>query len=342
MKVESQLTMKKLINDPNRVAAEVVEGLVLAFPHLIRQVGGYQSVIRSDAPIPGKVTILTGGGSGHEPMFLGYVGSGMATASVAGNIFTSPPPIPIYETAKAAHGGAGVLLLYGNYAGDVLNFDTAADMLADDRIEVASVQVTDDLASAPADRIDERRGVAGDFFVFKIAGACAEEGGTLVSVTAAARQANANTRSIGVAFSSCVIPASGKVIFDLDESEIAIGMGIHGERGAYHSKLLPADELAKEVLNRILDDLGAKSGDEVAVLINGFGATPASELYILSRAVSRLLARASLSICRTYVGNYATSLDMAGCSVTLMKLDPELRRLLLAPAETPAFVQVQR
>jgi dihydroxyacetone kinase len=334
--------MKKLSNDPNQVAAEVVEGLVLAFPHLIRRVGGYQSVIRSDAPIPGKVAVLTGGGSGHEPMFLGYVGPGMATASIAGNVFTSPPPNPIYETAKAAHGGAGVLLLYGNYAGDVLNFDTAAEMLADERIEVASVPVTDDLASAPADRIHERRGVAGDFFVFKIAGACAEEGGTLAMVTAAARKANANTRSIGVAFSSCVIPASGKAIFELGESEIEIGMGIHGERGVYRTKLLPADELAEELVNRTLDDLDAKAGDEVAVLINGFGATPISELYIFSRAVSRLLARASLTICRTYVGNYATSLDMAGCSVTLMKLDPELRRFLLAPAETPAFVQAQK
>lgn len=334
--------MKKLINDPNQVAAEVVGGLVMAFPHLIRQVGRYQAVIRNDAPIPGKVAVLTGGGSGHEPMFLGYVGPGLATASVAGHVFTSPPPVPIYETAKAAHGGCGVLLLYGNYAGDVLNFDAAAEMLADERIEVASVPVTDDLASAPADRTHERRGVAGDFFVFKVAGACAEEGGSLAMVTAAARRANANTRSIGVAFSSCVIPASGKAIFELGESEIEIGMGIHGERGVYRSKMLPADELAKELVDRILNDLSAGAGDEVAVLINGFGATPISELNILSRAVLRLLARASLTICRTYVGNYATSLDMAGCSVTLMKLDPELRRYLLAPAETPAFVQVQR
>jgi dihydroxyacetone kinase DhaK subunit len=334
--------MKKLINDPNRVAAEVVEGLVLAFPHLLRQVGDYQAVVRADAPIRGRVAILTGGGSGHEPMFLGYVGSGMATASVAGNIFTSPPPIPIYETAKAAHGGAGVLFLYGNYAGDVLNFDAAAEMLTDEGIEVASVQVTDDLASAPPERINERRGVAGDFFVFKIAGACAEQGGNLAEVTTAARHANANTRSMGVALSSCIIPASGKPIFELGEPEIEIGMGIHGERGVYRSNMMPADELAAELVKRILDDSSVKAGDEASVLINGFGATPTCELYVVSRAVSRLLVGAKIAVCRTYVGNYATSLDMAGISITLMKLDAELRRYLLAPVETPAFVQVRR
>jgi dihydroxyacetone kinase-like protein len=333
--------MKKMINDPNRVVEEAVEGLALAFPHLIRQLDGYSSILRSDAPIPGKVAVLTGGGSGHEPMFIGYVGPGMATASVAGNVFTSPPPIPIYETAKAAHSGSGVLFLYGNYAGDVLNFDAAAEMLADDGIEVESVQITDDVASASAQTIHQRRGVAGDFFVFKIAGARAEEGATLAQVAQSARHANANTRSMGVAFSSCVIPASGKAIFEIGDSEIEIGMGIHGERGVNRSAMMPADALAAQLVARILNDAGLEPADEVAVMINGLGATPTSELYILSRAVSRLLLDARLAICRTYIGNYATSLDMAGCSVTLIKLDSELKRLLLAPAQTPAFVQVQ-
>ena len=332
--------VKKIINDPNQVAREVTEGIALAFPHLVRKLDGVQSIIRSEAPLEGKVAVITGGGSGHEPLFAGYVGRGMATASIAGNVFTSPPPNPIYETAKAVHGGAGVLLLYGNYAGDVLNFDSAGEMLQEDNIEVASVQITDDLASSPADRRHERRGIAGDVFVFKIAGACAEEGGSLADVTAAARKANDNTRSIGVALSSCVIPASGKTIFHLSPSEIEIGMGIHGEPGIERRQLLPADELVHELVSRILLDLRTKEGDEVAVLINGLGATPISELFIVSRAVSRLLKDAGLSVCRTYVGNYATSLDMAGCSVTLMKLDPGLKRWLLAPAETPAFVQV--
>lgn len=331
---------KKLINNPNRVASEVVEGLALAFPHLVRKLEGLQAVVRKDAPEPGKVAVIVGGGSGHEPMFLGYVGRGMAMAGVAGNIFTSPPPIPIYETAKAAHGGAGVLFLYGNYAGDVLNFDTASEMLRDDGIEVESIRVTDDVASAPIDRREERRGIAGDLFVFKIAGARAEEGGSLAEVASAARHANEQTRSMGVALSSCIIPASGQPIFELGGTEIEIGMGIHGEPGITRGKLLPADELAAILTGHILQDLGLTAGHEVAVLVNGLGATPQSELLILSRAVSHLLGQQAISIHRTYVGNYAASLDMAGCSVTIMQLDEELKRLLLAPAETPALVQV--
>lgn len=333
--------MKKIINHPDRVAGEVTEGFALAFPHILRQVPGYQAVLRRDAPITGKVAVVIGGGSGHEPMFLGYVGPGMATAGVAGNVFASPPPVPIYEAAKAAHGGAGVLLLYGNYAGDVLNFDAAAEMLADENIEVISVQVTDDLASAPPERITERRGIAGDLFVFKVAGACAEEGAALETVAAAARHANQNTRSMGVALSSCVIPASGKPIFEIGTTEIEIGMGIHGEPGVRRGELIPADELAHELVSRILAELKAEAGDEMAVLINGLGATPVSELYIMARSVLRLLEDAKLHVCRSYVGNHATSLDMAGCSVTLMKLDQDLKRWLLASAETPALVQVR-
>ena len=334
--------MKKIINSPDEFASEAVEGLVLAFPHLIRRVEGAQAVLRRDAPLAGKVAVVTGGGAGHEPMFAGYVGRGMATASVQGNVFTSPPPMPIYAAAKAAHGGAGVLFLYGNYAGDVLNFDTAATMLQeDDNIEVMSLPITDDLASAPPERSQERRGIAGDFFVFKIAGAAAEAGGTLVEVATAARKANDQTRSMGVALSSCTIPASGRLIFDLPEAEIEIGMGIHGEPGTYRSKLLTADEIANELCARIVKDLSIKSDDEVAVLINGLGATPLSELFVVSRAVSCFLAKQSIGVCRTYVGNYASSLDMAGCSVTFMKLDVELKELLLAPAESPGFVQVK-
>lgn len=333
--------MKKIINNPNEFAREAVEGLALAFPHLIRQLEGAQAILRRDAPLAGKVAVVTGGGAGHEPMFAGYVGRGMATASVQGNVFTSPPPMPIYHAAKAVHGGAGVLFLYGNYAGDVLNFDAAAAMLQEDEnIEVMSLPITDDLASAPPERSQERRGIAGDLFVFKIAGAAAEAGGTLAEVAAAARKANDQTRSMGVALSSCTIPASGKVIFELPEAEIEIGMGIHGEPGIFRSKVLTADEIANELGARIVKDLSVTSGDEVAVLINGLGATPLSELFVVSRAVSRFLAKQSIEVCRTYVGNYASSLDMAGCSITVMKLDVELKKLLLAPAESPGFVQV--
>ncbi len=331
--------MKKLINDPDAVAAEAIEGLALAYPQYLRKLDGVMAVVRRDAPVAGKVAVLTGGGSGHDPMFSGFVGPGWADGSIAGNIFTSPPPPPIYEAAKAVHGGAGVLFLYGNYAGDVLNFDMAAEMLAEEGIRVSTVRITDDVASAPPERRNERRGIAGDFFVIKVASARGEEKVGLDQVTASAEKANDNMRSMGVALSSCVIPASGRPIFQISESDMEIGMGLHGEPGVQRRPILPADPLAADMMGRILADLSAKSGDEVAVLVNGLGATPLAELFIMFRTASRLLKDAGLTIARTYVGNIASSLDMAGCSFTVMRLDAELKRLLLAPAESPALVQ---
>jgi dihydroxyacetone kinase-like protein len=332
--------LKKLINDPNQVALETVQGFVLAYPQYVRQVEGLQAVVRATAPTRGKVAILTGGGSGHEPMFLGYVGRGLADASVAGHVFASPPPMPIYETAKAVHGGAGVLFLYGNYSGDVLNFDMAAEMLEEDGIRVVTVRVADDVASAPLERRDERRGIAGDLFIVKIASARAEEGASLDEVAAAAEKANANIRSLGVALSSCIIPASGRPIFEIGEKDMEVGMGIHGEAGVSRQPLTTASQLSADMVGRLLSDLQPSAGDEVAVLVNGLGATPLSELFVMFRAIQPLLVKAGLRICRAYVGNYVGSLDMAGCSITLMKLDDELKRLLLAPADSPAFVQV--
>lgn len=331
--------MKKLINDPDAVAAQTIEGLALAYPQYLRQVDSLMAVVRRDAPVAGKVAVLTGGGSGHEPLFAGFVGRGWADGSVAGNIFTSPAPPPIHETARAIHGGAGVLFLYGNYAGDVLNFDMAAEMLAAENIQVSTVRVSDDVASAPPERQGERRGIAGNFFVIKVASARAEEKAGLEQVTATAAKANDNTRSMAVALTSCVIPASGRPIFQISDSDMEIGMGLHGEPGVKRGPILPADEVAADMMKRILADLQTLAGDEVAVLVNGMGATPLGELFILSRAASRCLRDAGLSIVRTYVGNFASSLDMAGCSLTLMRLDSELKRLLLAPAESPAFVQ---
>ncbi|MFB3921559.1 MAG: dihydroxyacetone kinase subunit DhaK [Terriglobia bacterium] len=331
--------MKKLINDPNAAALEAIEGLALAYPQYVRKLEGLMAVVRRDAPIAGKVAVLTGGGSGHDPMFAGYVGPGWADGSVAGHIFTSPPPPPIYETSKAIHGGAGILFLYGNYAGDVLNFDMAAEMLAAEDIRVETVRISDDVASAPPDRRAERRGIAGDFFVIKIACARAEERASLDEVTAAAAKANDNMRSMGVALTSCVIPASGRPIFQISESDMEIGMGLHGEPGVQRGPILPAEEVAADMMKRILADLPAQRGDEVAVLVNGLGATPLSELFIMYRTASRCLRDAGLTIVRTYVGNFAASLDMAGCSFTILRLDTELKRLLLAPAESPAIVQ---
>jgi len=332
--------MKKLINDPNLVARETIEGLALAYPQHIRQVPGIQAVVRKDAPIAGKVAILTGGGSGHEPMFAGFVGSGMADGSVAGNIFASPPPLPIACTAKAIHGGAGVLFLYGNYSGDVLNFDVATEMLAAEGIEVATVRISDDVASAPPKRREERRGIAGDLFVIKAASARAEEGANLREVAAAAQEANDNTRSMGVAFSSCIIPASGRPIFDISEKDMELGMGLHGEPGVQRGPMMSASELAQQLVRRILADMTVAMGGEVGVLVNGMGATPIAELFIFFREVYRLLSAEGITICRSYVGNYATSLEMAGCSLTLMRLTHMLKRLLLAPADSPALVQV--
>ena len=331
--------MKKLINDPDAAAAQAIEGLALAYPQYLRKLDGLMAVVRRDAPIAGKVAVLTGGGSGHDPMFAGFVGPGWADGSIAGNIFTSPPPSPIYETAKAIHGGAGILFLYGNYAGDVLNFDMAAEMLAGEEIRVSTVRISDDVASAPPERRGERRGIAGDFFVIKAASARAEERATLDQVTAAAEKANDNTRSMGVALTSCVIPASGRPIFQISESDMEIGMGLHGEPGVQRGPILPAEDVAADMMKRILADLPVKAGEEVAVLVNGLGATPLSELFIMFRTASRCLGDAGLSIVRTYVGNFASSLDMAGCSFTIMRLDSELKRLLLAPAESPAIVQ---
>lgn len=331
--------MKKLVNDPNAAAAEALEGLALAYPQYLRKIEGLTAVLRKDAPIRGKVAVVTGGGSGHEPMFAGFVGPGWADASVAGNIFTSPPPPPIYETAKAAHGGEGVIFLYGNYAGDVLNFDVAAEMLTQQGIRVSTVRICDDVASAPPDRRGERRGIAGDFFVIKVASARAEERANLVEVTLAAEKANDNMRSMGVALTSCVIPASGRPIFEISDQEMEIGMGLHGEPGIRRGPMASADQVAEDMMNRILGDLAAKAGDEVAILVNGLGATPLSELFIMFRAARRCLENARLLVWRAYVGSFASSLDMAGCSFTLMRLNPELKRLLSAPAASPVFVQ---
>jgi dihydroxyacetone kinase len=273
-------------------------------------------------------------------MFPGYVGRGMADGCVAGNIFASPPPAPIVCAAKAIHGGAGVLFLYGNYSGDILNFDMAAEMLDAEGIPVRTVRIADDIASAPLDRRQERRGIAGDFFVIKAAGARAEEGASLDEVAAAAEMAGENTRSMGVALSSCIIPASGRPIFEISEQDLEIGMGLHGEPGVRRGPMLSADELAADLTSRILADLPAPSGAELGVLVNGLGATPLSELLILYRAVHKILSGAGISICRAFVGNFATSLEMAGFSLTFMKLNPMLKRLLLAPSETPAFVQI--
>jgi dihydroxyacetone kinase-like protein len=334
--------MKKLINDPSAFVDEMLEGILRAHPGYLRPVTkDRRALVRADAPITGKVGIATGGGSGHLPVFLGYVGRGLADGVAVGGVFSSPTAAQMLEVTKAIDGGAGVLFLYGNYSGDVLNFDMAIELAEQEgrNVEVETVLVTDDVASAPPTEWKTRRGVAGLFFAYKVAGARAEEKADLAGVRTAAEKAVANTRSMGVALSPCVIPEAGKPTFSLGDDEMEIGMGIHGEPGVRRGKLESADKVAGDLTAAILADGLFKSGDEVAVLVNGLGATPLEELYILYRKAWESLHDAGIVIYRPYVGRYATSLEMAGASITLLRLDDELKRLVDAPAESPFFVQ---
>lgn len=333
--------MKKLINDPFAVVDEMIDGYVIAHPDQVRRAegGNGRAVVRTNAPIAGKVGVIIGGGSGHEPAFMGYVGEGSADGCPVGNVFASPPPDPIFAATRAVNGGAGVIYSYGNYSGDVMNFDMAAEMAAMENIEVRTVLVTDDVASAPKGKEDERRGIAGGFFVFKVIAARATEMASLAEVEAAARKANDRTRTMGVALAACTVPAAGHPTFSLEDDEMEIGLGIHGEPGMRRGALETADEVADQLLDTILADMPLAPGERVAVLVNGLGATPAMELYIIFRRVAARLSELAIIIHRTYVGEYVTSLEMAGASVTLIHLDDELARLIDAPARTPMFVQ---
>jgi dihydroxyacetone kinase len=330
--------MKKILNDPERYVPELLEGLLAAHPQRLKSVANdVQCVVRADAPIAGKVGIVTGGGSGHLPVFLGYVGRGLCDGVAVGDVFASPTSDQMYEVTKAVSGGAGVLHLFGNYGGDVMNFAAAADEadMADD-IEVATVLVADDVASAPPDRADRRRGVAGMIYAFKIAGARAEEMASLAEVKAAAEHALANTRSMGVALSPCIVPQVGKPTFTLGENEMEIGMGIHGEAGTARGALETADEITDTLLEAIMGDIDLR-GSEITIMINSLGATPLEELYIMYRRALQVFAANNVSVYRPYIGRFATSMEMAGASITIMKLDAELKRLLDAPASSPFF-----
>jgi dihydroxyacetone kinase-like protein len=331
--------MKKILNRPSDFVDEMLEGILAAHPADLRFGGDKRAIVRADAPVKGKVAIATGGGSGHLPVFLGYVGKGLADGCAIGNVFSSPTANQMLAVTKAIHGGAGVLYLYGNYTGDVLNFDMAAEMADMDDIKVETVLVADDVASAPPDKWQTRRGVAGLFFAYKIAGAKAAEMADLAAVKAATLKAIANTRSMGVALSPCTVPEAGRPTFTIGDDEMEIGMGIHGEPGVRRGKLESADAIASTLTAAILKDLPFKRGDRVAVLVNSLGATPREELYIVYRKVYALLKDAGVVVHRPYIGEYATSMEMAGCSLSLLRLDDELTRLLDAPAESPFFLQ---
>ncbi|TZE83016.1 dihydroxyacetone kinase subunit DhaK [Calorimonas adulescens] len=329
--------MKKLINDPNTVVEEMMEGIVQAYPQYVRKLEGFNVLVRADAPVNGKVALVSGGGSGHEPAHGGYVGKGMLDGAVAGAVFTSPTPDAIYEAIKAVNGGAGVLLVVKNYTGDVMNFDMAKEMAEMDGIKVDSVVVNDDVAVENSTWTTGRRGIAGTVFVHKIAGAAADKGMTLEEVKRVGEKVIANVRSMGMALTPCTVPAAGKPSFTLAENEMEIGIGIHGEPGTHRESVKAADEIADELLNKILADLPYESGDEVAVMVNGMGGTPLMELFVINRHVASVLKEKGIKVYRTFVGEYMTSLEMQGASITLLKLDDELKGLLDAPSDTIAF-----
>lgn len=333
--------MKKLINVPADFVDEMLDGVLLAHPEQLKAAGSdRRSLVRFDAPQEGKVGIVTGGGSGHLPVFLGYVGKGLASGVAIGNVFSSPSVDQIMDATRACDGGAGVLYLYGNYGGDVLNFDLAADFADAEGIATTTVLVTDDVTSAPADRAEDRRGIAGMFFGYKCAGACAERGENLTAVAAVAQKACGNTRTMGVGLSPTILPEVGKPTFELDEGEMEIGVGIHGERGVHRGALESADEITERLVSTILEDMPLGAGEQVAVLVNGLGATPLEELYLLYRRTYAILTEKGVNIHRPYIGEFATSLEMAGASVSILKLDDELTGFLDAPASSPFFLQV--
>lgn len=329
---------QKLINDGNDAVDEMLQGVIAAHPdHLWRPKNAPRAVIAKNGPRTGKVALLIGGGSGHEPTFLGFVGKGLADAAVIGNVFASPPPQPVIDAAIAADGGAGVLLMYGNYAGDVMNFDMAAEMLEMEDIEARSVLTTDDIASAPRDQRENRRGVAGNVFIFKAAGAAADLLLSLDEVERVARHANDRTYTMGVALSACSLPQTRKLNFDLPAGEMEIGMGIHGEPGIRRGPLKTANEVADEIMDAILDEMGASAGDNVAVLVNSLGSTSLMELYILHARVAERLGAVGINIHSSLVGPYCTSLEMAGASITIMHLDEELTQMLDHPCDCAMF-----
>jgi len=337
--------MKKIINTPERFIPEMLDGIYAAHPQELAHAGEDLHCLVNARKHAGKVGLATGGGSGHLPLFLGYVGDGMLDGCAIGDVFQSPSPEQMLAVTRAIDQGAGVLYIYGNYNGDIFNFDMAAEMADFEHgIRVQSVVAGEDVASPAAlpGEPNRRRGVAGIFFVYKCAGAAASAGLPLDEVKRVAEKACANVRTLGVALSSCTVPKVGRPSFEIADDEMEIGMGIHGEPGIRRGKLLSADDIVDEMAPPILNDLPLARGDEVAVLVNGLGGTPLEELYVMYRRLAQILEQKGLRVYRSYVGEYATSMEMAGASISLMKVDGELKGYLDAQADTPFFKQYQQ
>jgi len=330
--------MRKIINAPENFVDEFVQGILLAHPDLVKTPGDdLRVMVRADAPVVGKVGIVTGGGSGHLPLFKGYVGTGLCSGVAIGNVFSSPSSEQIFQATKAVDGGAGVLYLYGNYGGDVFNFDLASDLADLEGIQTTMVLGRDDVASQPKDNKHERRGVAGIIFAYKAAGAAAERGDSLEQVATVAEDIVEHTATIGIGLAPTILPTTGKPSFELPDGEMEIGIGIHGEPGSRRGPLETADEIADDFVEALVADLALTRGAQVAVLVNGLGATPLEELYLLYRRTHQILTGRGIEIVKKYVGEYATSLEMAGASISLLELDDERLELLNAPALSPFF-----
>jgi len=328
--------MKKLINLPDNVVDEALAGVALAHADLVR-VESPNIVVRKDAPRQGKVGVISGGGSGHEPMHGGFVGRGMLDAACPGAVFTSPVPDQMLAATQAVNGGAGVLHIVKNYTGDIMNFELAAELARAEGIDVEAVVIADDVAVKDSLYTAGRRGVGGTVLAEKMVGAAAEEGADLATVKALCEKVQDNVRSMGMALTSCTVPAAGKPTFDIGDDEMEIGIGIHGEPGRERRKLAPADEITEALATPIIEDLPFQSGDRVLAFVNGMGGTPLLELYVVYRKLAEILDGRGVTIARNLVGNYITSLEMAGCSITLLKLDDEMIRLWDAPVHTPAL-----
>jgi dihydroxyacetone kinase-like protein len=329
--------MKKLINSPDDVVRDALRGMEAAHGDRLRISYDPYMVVRKDAPVQGKVGIISGGGSGHEPMHGGFVGPGMLDAACPGEVFTSPTPDQMLEATKAVNGGAGVLHVVKNYTGDVMNFDMAADMGKGEDIEVETVLTNDDVAVEDSLYTAGRRGVGVTVLVEKICGAAADDGKSLAQVAELGRKVNANGRSMGMALTPCITPGSGEPSFELAEDEVEIGIGIHGEPGRFRESIGPASQIAERLMTPILEDLPFSSGDKVLAFVNGMGGTPLLELYVVYAEVAKIAQEHGLSIERNLIGNYITSLEMQGCSITMVKLDDDMVRYWDAPVNTPAL-----
>jgi len=332
--------VKKLINNPDDIVNELIEGFVLVNSSRVKRIGSSNAVARIDAPVSGKVGIVIGGGAGHEPLFLEYIGEGMADAEAHGQIFAAPSPDIVMDAIRAANGGQGVILLYNNYAGDVLNFGIAQEMAREEGIQIETVLVNDEISSAPLERMEDRRGTTSDHLIIKIAGAASAAALDINSLVKLLRKAIFNSRSLGVSLSACSLPQTGLSTFSLEEGKMEFGMGLHGEAGVKKVNLMTADETAKTILDYLIADLPYKAGDEVIFIVNGYGSTTRIEMFIVARKIYSYLSEKSIKIYSAELGEFCTSQEMAGISITLIKIDDEIKRYYNAKAVSPCYIKI--